>query len=165
MPPLPYCLDHALYDPQLRDRYSYGAHYMLANIAPRATRPDSTSQELLLFPVLAVYQDADWPGADPNGWDGEAAHLRRALEYFHELGDREAARRLRADVIRRSLRERPQELDWLLHRPLQNDPARIAAQETEMTSIDLRRFRAAELLDPDGDFDAELTARRLHTDG
>lgn len=151
-------LEHALHDPQLSARYSYGADYMSANIAPRATPPDSTPEELLLFAVMAVYHDADCPGADPKAWDGEAAHLHRALEYFHEIGDREAARRLRAAVIRRSLRERPTELDWLLNRSLNNDPARIAAHEREMASIDLRSFRAAELLDPDGDFDAELTA-------
>lgn len=151
-------LEHADGDPQVGDRYEYGAHYLFANIGPRATEPTAMREELLLFAVMAVYQDAGFPGADRTLWDGEEAHVRRAFAYFHKIGEREAARRLRADVIRRSLRERPRELEEMLRRSMNNDPARVAAHDREMASIDSRGFRAAELLDPDGDFDSELTA-------
>jgi len=134
------------------------AHYLFSNIGPRATEPTAMREELLLFAVMAVYQDAGFPGADRTLWDGEEAHVRRAFAYFHKIGEREAARRLRADVIRRSLRERPRELEEMLRRSMNNDPARVAAHDREMASIDSRSFRAAELLDPDGDFDSELTA-------
>jgi len=151
-------LEHARSDPQVGERYEYGAHYPFANIGPRATEPTATPEELLLFAVMAVYQDADFPGADRTVWDGEEAHVRRAFAYFHELGEQEAARRLRADVIRRSLRQRPPELEKLLRRSMNDDPARIAAHDRDMAWIDSRSFRAVELLDPDGDFDSELTA-------
>lgn len=151
-------LEHARADPQVGERYQYGAHYLFANIGPRATEPTATPEELLLFAVMAVYQDAGFPGADRAVWDGEAAHTARAFAYFQELGEREAARRLRADVIRRSLSQRPPELEKMLRRSLANDPARMAAHDQLMSSIDSRSFRAAALLDPDGDFDSELTA-------
>lgn len=150
-------LEHAEADPQVGERYEYGAHYLFANIGPRATEPRASPEELLLFAVLAVYQDGGFPSADRTVWDGEEAHVRRAFAFFHQLGEREAARRLRADVIRRSLRERPHELEEMLRRSMGNDPARIAAHDRDMASIDSRSFRAAELLDPDGDFDSELT--------
>lgn len=151
-------LEHAQDDPQLPERYEYGTHYLFANIGPRATEPTATPEELLLFAVMAVYQDAGFPGADRAVWNGEEAHVRRAFAYFHELGEQEAARRLRADVIRRSLGEPPPELEEMLRRSMSNDPPRIAAHDRDMASIDSRSFRAAELLDPDGDFDSELTA-------
>jgi hypothetical protein len=37
---------------------------------PDATEPTATPEELPLFAVMAVYQDADFPGADQTGWDG-----------------------------------------------------------------------------------------------
>lgn len=46
----------------------------------------------------------------------------------------------------------------MLQRSMQNDPARIAARDQDMASIDSRSFRVAKLLDPDGDFGAELAA-------
>jgi len=151
-------LEHAESDPQISARYEYGAHYLFANIGPRATEPTATPEELLLFAVMAVYQDTGFPGADRTVWTGEEAHVNRAFAYFYEIGEREAARRLRADVIRCSPRERPRSLEEMLRRSMNNDPARVAAHDREMASIDSRSFRAAELLDPDGDFDSELTA-------
>lgn len=151
-------LEHAQADPQVGERYEYDAHYLFANIGPRATEPTATPEELLLFAVMAVYQNAGFPGADRTVWDGEEAHVRRAFAYIHEFGEQEAARWLRADVIRRSLRQRPPELEKMLRRSMNNDPARIAAHDRKMASIDSRGFRAVELLDPDGDFDSELTA-------
>ena len=154
-------LQHAAADPIARERYAFGAHYMMANIGPRATEPKAGPAVLLLYAVLAVYQDADFPNADPEVWDGEEAHVRRAFAYVHLVGEREAGRRLRAQVIRRTLRERPPEYEKMLQRSLRNDPGRRAAHERDMASIDARRLRAAELLDPDGDFDEELTAALL----
>lgn len=153
-------LEHAEADPQVGERYEYGAHYLFANIGPRATEPTATPEELLLFAVMAVYQDAGFPGADRTVWDGEEAHLRRAFAYFHDVGEREAAHKLRADVIRRSVRQRPPELEQMLRRSMDNDPGRIAAHDREMASIETRSFRAAALLDPDGDFDSELMTLR-----
>jgi hypothetical protein len=154
-------LEHAATDPIASERYSYGAHYVMANIAPCAARPDASSEELLLYAVMQVYQDADFPDANLQVWDGEEAHVRRAFAYFHTVGEREAARRLRNEVIRRSLRERPSALEEMLRRSMQDDLGRRAAHDREMASLDARSLRAAKLLDPDGDFDRELTAAPL----
>ncbi len=126
---MPGLLEHAEADPQVGERYAYGAHYLFANIGPRATEPTATPEELLLFAVMAVYQDAGFPSADATLWDGEEAHIRRAFTYFHELGEQEAARRLRANVIRNSLRDRPHELEEMLKRSMNNDSGRIAAHD------------------------------------
>lgn len=151
-------LEHAYTDPHVQERYQYGAHYMFSNIGPRASQPAATPEELLLFAAMAVYQDADFPNADRTVWDGEAAHVHRAFAYVHEIGQKEAARRLRADVIRRSVRQTPPEFEAMLKRSMNHDPSRMAAHDQEMASIDSRSFRAAELLDPDGNFDEELAA-------
>lgn len=151
-------LDHAKSDPIASERYEYGADYVLANIAPHATKPEASDHELLLFAVMVTYKRAGYPGADPTFWDGEEAHVGRAFAYFQEVGEHEAARQLRHDVIRRS---RPDPDPWIANmlrqRALAN-PARAAAHEQDMTSIHSRSLRAAALLDPDGDFDSELTA-------
>jgi hypothetical protein len=72
-----------------------------------------------------------------------------AFTYFAEIGEKGAARRLRADIIRHSVRER---------RLMQHNPARIVAHDQNMAPIESRSVRAAKLLDPDGDFDGELIA-------
>lgn len=137
-------------------RYFFGGYYLMANIGARASKETATSEELLLYGVLSVFQMADWPGSDR--WEGEEAHVSRAFAYFHEIGEREAARRLREDVIARSLQKPAPASEALLNTSLKNDPARRAAHEQKMASIDSRNSRAAELLDPDGNFDAELMA-------
>lgn len=151
-------LEHARAAPDVHERYSYGATYVMANIASRATEATASDQELLLFAVLALYQDAGHPGSDPTVWEGETIHVRRAFAHVAELGDREAARRLRAEVLRQSVRGRPAEFEAMLQRSMNHDPARAAAHDQLMASIDSRSFRAAKLLDPRGDVDAELAA-------
>lgn len=150
-------LEHAQADHQVQERYEYGAHYLMANIAPHATEPTATTEELLLFAVMSVYQVAGFPNADRATWDGEEAHVRRTFTYLNDIGEKEAARKLRVDVIRRSLRERPPEFEEMLRSSMNHDSARIAAHDQEMASIDSRSIRAAKLLDPDGNFDKELT--------
>jgi hypothetical protein len=148
-----------LYDLAVGDDsgYFYGSAFLMRNIAARATVPTATEDELLLFAVLVVFQLSGFPGVDPNRWEGVEAHLRSAFAYFKEIGETEAARKLRMDVVNRSLREDPPLWKELKNsKPL--DPAREALHDQDMASIDQRSFRAAHLLDPDGDFDSELRA-------
>lgn len=153
-------LEHARNDPELHARYQYGAAYMMSNIGPQATKSTATTEELLLFAVLSVYQIDKFPGADHAAWDGEQEHVRRALAHSGALGEHEIARRLRQDVLQRSRRGRPRELDKMIQHSMNNDPARIAAHDRNLASIDSRTFRAAKLLDPDGEgeIDEELAA-------
>jgi hypothetical protein len=153
-------LEHARADPNVNERYSYGAHYVFANIGPPATEPTTSREELLLFAVIAVYQHAGYPGGDPARWEGERAHVERAFAFAQQLGEREIARRLRAEVFARSAREPSPVFEEMLQNSLGNDPARSAAHDQRMASIDARSFRAADLLDPHGDIDAELAALR-----
>ncbi|CAM3309242.1 hypothetical protein PSET11_02474 [Arthrobacter ulcerisalmonis] len=135
--------------------YFYGSAFLMRNIAARAMEPTATEEELLLFAVLAVFQDDKFPGVDPDHWDGIEAHLNTAFAHFNELGEKEAARKLRMEVVNRSLREDPPLWKELKNsRPL--DPAREALHDQDMASIDQRSFRAARLLDPEGNFDDEL---------
>jgi hypothetical protein len=148
-----------LYDLAVSDDsgYFYGSAFLMRNIAARATVPTATEDELLLFAVLAVFQMSDFPDVDHNHWEGVEAHLRSAFAYFKDIGETEAARKLRMDVVNRSLREDPP-----LWKELKNsrphDHAREALHDQDMASIDQRSFRASRLLDPEGDFDDELRA-------
>ncbi|MDN5918878.1 MAG: hypothetical protein L0I76_27915, partial [Pseudonocardia sp.] len=49
--------------------------------------------------------------------------MRRAFAHVAELGDREASRRLRAEVLRQSARERPAAFEAMLQRSMNHDPA------------------------------------------
>jgi hypothetical protein len=141
--------------PDVENRYSYGASYVMAQIAPRAVKETATTNELLLFAVMAVYQGAEYPGTDPTHWDGLEAHIEQAFGYARSIGESEMAKRLRRDVIRRSEEDPPAAYVKSLNRSLKHDPAKIAAHEREMASIH-RNIRAAAVLDPDGDFDLDL---------
>jgi hypothetical protein len=142
--------------PDVENRYGYGASYVMAKIAPRAVKETATTNELLLFAVMAVYQDAEYPCADPTHWDGFEVHIEQAFGYARSIGEREMAKRLRLDVIRRSEEEPPAAYVKMLNGSLKNDPAKIAAHEREMASIHHRSIRAAAVLDPEGDFDLDL---------
>lgn len=107
--------------------YFYGSAFMMANIAARACEPAASADELLLFAVLAVFLMDDFPGVDPEHWEGVDLHLRSAFNYFKELGDTGAARKLRMEVIERSVQEDPPLCKELRNnRP--RDPAREALQ-------------------------------------
>ena len=112
--------------------------------------------ELLLFAVMAVYQDAEYPCADPTLWDGFEVHIEQAFGYARLIGEREMAKRLRLAVIRRSMEEPPAAYVKMMNKSPKKDPAKIAAHEREMASIHQRSIRAAAVLDPEGDFDLDL---------
>src|SRR5680860_325169 len=80
-------LDH------VTDEYHYGAHFMMANIGPHAVEPDASNEVLLLYAVLAVFQNDDFPGCDDR-WQGATEHLDGAFTYATQLGDRGMARNL-----------------------------------------------------------------------
>lgn len=146
-----------LYDLAFRkdSGYFYGSAFLMRNIAARACQPAATEDEMLLFAVLAIFQGDDFPGVDPKLWEGVDAHLKSAFTYFEKVGAKEAARKLRMEVVQRSLREDPPVWKELKDsNPL--DPAQEALHDQDMASIDQRSFRAANLLDPEGDFDSEL---------
>ncbi|MEV6527650.1 hypothetical protein AB0M43_37580 [Longispora sp. NPDC051575] len=155
-------LDLALHDPVRKDRYFYGAGFVMQNIGPRAGAEHATADELRLFAVLAAYQQDDHPGADPTVWDGILAHTRRAFDHANALGSAGVAHRLRQNIIDRATRQDPPEFTAMMNRSMNNDPARRAAHERNMASILHRDIRAANLIDPEGEseFDLQLLQAR-----
>ncbi|RQX00947.1 hypothetical protein DLJ59_19810 [Micromonospora inaquosa] len=156
-------LEHAANDVIAGDRYSYGASFMMANIGSRATKTEASDDELRLFAVFMVFQQADFPGATQTLWEGPTIHVRRAFDYANSLTSAVVAQRLRQSVIDRAVREVPPELTAMLNNSMNHDPARIAAHEREMASILHREIRAANLIDPGGeaDFDFRLLQSQL----
>jgi hypothetical protein len=117
-------LEDALYDPVERDRYFYGAMFIAANSGPRAAETDASGDELRLFAVLAVFQQAGFPGTDATLWEGAAVHVRRAFDYANSLTPSVVARRLRQGVIDRAVAEDPPGYRAVINRSMKKDPAR-----------------------------------------
>jgi hypothetical protein len=128
------------------EEYDYGAHFMMANIGPQASVPEADRCTLLLYGVLAAYQNDGFPGA-PDEWPGFATHLENALDHANELTDKGVADNLLRRVIKRTLQIRPTKYKEMIARSQGNDPARAAAHEQDMAGLDTRDVRAAELFD------------------
>jgi hypothetical protein len=77
-------LEHTI-DPAEDDRYFYGAMFVVENIGSRAAKADASDHELRIFAVLAVFQEAGFPGTDPALWEGTATHSRRAFDHVFAL--------------------------------------------------------------------------------
>lgn len=133
-------LDHADED------YSYGALFMMANIGPRASEPAAEREDLLLYGVLAAYQNDGFAGA-PDEWLGIETHLENAFAYAEELTSKGVAENLLRRVVEQTSRARPAEFTELTARSRKNDSARAAAHEQEMAGLNTRDLRAAELFD------------------
>ncbi|WP_331718631.1 hypothetical protein OG985_49590 (plasmid) [Streptomyces sp. NBC_00289] len=127
---------------------SYGAAYVMSNIAPKVWGENGSEKELLLFAAISVYQDSK-----PSGWTNCATFVEAAFGYLHTISEAEAAQQLRQWVERRGSEEHRQgrrEMYEALGRPLDADPARTAAQDRELAQADHRALRAAAVLDPAG---------------
>jgi hypothetical protein len=137
-------------------RYSYGAHMMMANIAPRAEPNDASHEVTLFFAVMTTYQQAGWPGADPEHFDGFTPHVERAFAYFRTVGETDAARRIIVGIINQIA---PESEAWQkIMRRREENPAESAYWDRKMAELSQRDIRAARLLDPDIDFDAMMLA-------
>jgi hypothetical protein len=131
-----------------------GPYFMLANIAPRAGEPAASTEEQVLFAVLAAYQDAVHSKRLPErSWEGTTAHLNAAFAYANEIGRTGVASSLLESVVRR---DEDGFSRSLTARSLGNDPGKIAAHEQEMAGILSRDIRAAGLLDPSLSIDTLL---------
>jgi hypothetical protein len=139
--------------------YSYGGYMMMGIIAPRAEPDDASDEVRLFYAVMVTYQQAKWPGADPERFDGFTPHVERAFAYFRTVGETEAARRITAGVISQ-MRPGPTPEEWeaFLGHPRENNPAKEAYWDRMMAEISQRDIRAATLLDLDVDFDAMMLA-------
>lgn len=127
--------------------YDYGASFMMSNVAPEATKQSASSETLLLFAVLAVYQHAEHPDR-PAKWEGPESHLAGAFNYAQALGDSGVAAALLKYVADRSKRQTPPMLRELRERSMNRDPAKLAQHDRNMAEIEDRSIRAARLLDP-----------------
>ncbi|WP_025104797.1 hypothetical protein [Microbacterium paraoxydans] len=127
--------------------FAMGSAFMMANIAPQAAVADSTDEELILYAVLAAFQNAGFPG-QTGPWPEARTHLELAFAHARQLGRSGVARNLLRDVAAAS-RRTPDELDkQLLAKSLGGDASKLAEHDAEMASIRNRDVRAAALLDP-----------------
>lgn len=143
----------AVRNPHSRNRSLMGAAYVIQQIAPRCWGAGGSREELLLLAVIGsndrwgeVSDDAPWPGIEE--------YVRRAFVGFHQLGEREVARRLREGVFRGSIAEdRRQAAEFRRSIGVrdEDDPAKEAAHEQTMAAGSQRDLRVADALDPGGD--------------
>lgn len=124
-----------------------GPAFMMANIAPQVVSLEASAEELVLFAVLAAFQNARFPGRPRGSWENPAAHLDAAFAYANELGRSGVAKNLLSEVVRHG-QDSDGVSDRLTASSLGNDVGRIAAHEQEMAHLLNREIRAAALLDP-----------------
>jgi hypothetical protein len=144
------------------DAHFYGSTFLMANIAPSAAATDATPKELILFAVLALYQE---PNADDREWNGLEGYVEDAFVYFQNLGPTGAAEALIQQMVDRSLEPNDPMIEWLRG---QKGPASKAEHERKMASIHERTLRAAHALDPTVTFDDMMLrtlARRQQSEG
>jgi hypothetical protein len=125
-----------------------GHAFMMANIAPRAASAKAPDEALVLYAVLASFQNDGFPGRQPRSWPGVESHLIAAFAHANRLGRSGVARTLLRSVAQSGHRESDRLSAQLTSSSLGNDPGRIAAHEQELAEIVSRDVRAARLIDP-----------------
>jgi hypothetical protein len=121
-----------------------GPTMVMQGIAPRVWGEAGRDDEALLFAVLATYGRI----SDDVPWAGTPEHLQNAFMHMRKVGEREAAKLLRADVRNRATREEHADVAYLRERSLGKDPAALAAHRRNLAQGDQRDLRAANLLHP-----------------
>ena len=144
-------IGHHLYelatDPDELSAVVFGQKFLMGQIAPRVWGDRGSREELLLYAVLTV-------GAPRAGVP--FAGIRKTVDglftRFHDLGEQEVSRRLRAKISERAGRlvepDESRRRQAAVHRSLGDDPGRIAVYEREMAHATHRDLRAAQALAP-----------------
>jgi hypothetical protein len=142
--------------------YHFGGRMMFANIGPCAEPEDASDEVTLFYAVMVTYQQAGWPGAAPERFDGFTPHVERAFDYFHTVGETEAARRIAVGVLKQM---NPGLEPWETsnRRYHEDNPAESAHWDRKMAELSHRDVRVARRLDPDVDFDAMMLAMGLES--
>lgn len=138
-----------------RDNPAFGGYFLISNVGPQAVAVDASVGELILYAVLATYQNAGFP--DTTRWNGAAAHLDAAFAYANRLGRSAVASRLLTTVVNRSMTPPPP-------RASGEHPAELAAYDREAAALSNRDIRAALLLDPTLSLDNLLLTSPLTDD-
>ncbi|MER5647301.1 hypothetical protein [Streptosporangium sp. NPDC002524] len=128
----------------------FGPVWVAQPVNTRTWGHAGSNEEILLFAVLASFSARDLP------WGGSEDHMRKAFEHMRQIGEVEAARRLRAEVVTEATRERDRGDEMrniLLNESLRHDPGKLAAHDQEIAKNATRTLRAAAALDPDGGTD------------
>ncbi|MBT1683784.1 hypothetical protein [Curtobacterium flaccumfaciens] len=143
---------------QAADAPDVAPFFMMANITPLVGAPDAQRDALVLYAVLATFQQANFPGRPESAWSGPEPHLEAAFAYANEQGRAAIAHGLLSSVQRAT--EKPgSSFNWLRSNSLDHDPGRIAAHEQEMAGIRSRDIRAAAIFDPTLSIDDMLLNR------
>lgn len=125
-----------------------GGHFLISNVAAGRGFAFAAEEQLVLYAVLAVYQDDDLRWVE-QPWQGTEHHLQHAFAYANRLGREGVARVLLERVVERSTIHWPPSPDPLspVARP-PTSPAQLAAHDREVAETVNRDIRAAALLAP-----------------
>jgi hypothetical protein len=132
--------------------FTYRMHAM-GSIAPQAMDEDAPVELMLLFAVLATKQTAEFNQRPLPPWDGYRAYLDEAFDYFHEVGETEAALRFLRGVVRYQ-GSWGESFDEYRTQTAAEDLVLSAHEDQEWARLHQRDIRAAKLLDPSIEFDA-----------
>lgn len=151
----------------LDDGPDMAASFLMGNIAPRASKPDASDEELLLFATLAVAQEyfrdkRQEPVLD--GWDAMWEYVCAAFDHLHDVGNEDAADVLVKSVLRGMQTPSEEVRQWLTVVWSKKTPAERAAHERHMAQIKQRELRAARLLHPDIDVDMVMLSMPLNAE-
>lgn len=123
-----------------------GGYFLISNVGPKPGFAFAATEQLVLYSVLAVYQDMDLRWVE-QPWQGTDHHLRHAFAYANQLGRSGVARVLLERIAERSTRP-PAPASPLLPAPVGDDLAERAAHDRAVAGTIDRDIQAARLLDP-----------------
>lgn len=125
-----------------------GPVFMMANIGSRAVDVSATESEMIVYAVLAAYQNERYP--DRPSWtrQGTRGHLDAAFAHATRLGRTGVAKNLLLSVLRFGRQDIGNSSSRSASSATGGHTARTAAHEQEMAHIANRDIRAAALLDP-----------------
>lgn len=131
-----------------------GGLFLISNVGIKPGFTLAAQEQLVLYAVLAVYQDLDLRWVE-QPWEGIDHHLRNAFVYANELGRSGIARVLLERIVERSTTPQPPE-NPLVPAPSPADPGQLAAHDREVAVAVDQDIRAATLLDPGLSLDSIL---------
>jgi hypothetical protein len=138
------------------DDAAAGGYFLISNVGPKAGFAFPAKEQLVLYAVLAVYQDVDLRWMD-EPWQGTDRHVQQAFAYANQLGRSGVARVLLERVAERSATHRPPPpQDPLLPAPSGDSPGDLAAYDRAVAAAIDRDIRAAAVLDPNLSLDSIL---------
>lgn len=132
-----------------------GGLFLLRNIGPQKRTSFAATEQLILYAVLAVYQDPTLPWTRQS-WQGTRHHIQHAFAHANTLGRSKVAIALLTRAAKRSTTDPSPGSSPMSSDPSVDDPARLAARNKKTVGTFNRDVDAARLLDPTISLDSLL---------